>query len=93
MSGAEIEYLPEPAVIAASAPEDLSAGEPASSDEVVRLRYPEALAVGFFLFELDVFGQPPRDRVGQLYYPDAFLFVVLAPFGAADCAHEHDERL
>ena len=72
VSGAEIEYLPEPAVIAATAPENLSAGEPAYEDEVIRLRYPEALAVGFFLFELDVFGQPPRDRVGRLYYPDAF---------------------
>ena len=29
VSGTEIEYLPEPAVIAAAAPEDLSAGEPA----------------------------------------------------------------
>ena len=72
VSGAEIEYLSEPAVIAAAAPENLSAGEPAYEDEIVRLRYLEALAVGFFLFELDVFGQTPRDRVGQLYYPDAF---------------------
>lgn len=67
VSGAEIEYFAEPAVIAASAPEHLPAGEPAYEDEVVRLRYPEALAVGFFLFELDVFGQPPRDRVGPFH--------------------------
>ena len=65
VSGTEIEYLPEPAVIAAAAPEHLPAGEPAYEDEVVRLRYPEALAVGFLLFELDVFGQTLCDWVGR----------------------------
>ena len=93
VTGTEIEHLTQATLPAAAAAENLAAGEPAHKDDLVRCGDLKALAIGLLLGELNVLRQTLSNGVRRLNDPNAFLFIVFTPFGAANSSHQQNERL
>ena len=93
MPGTEVEDLSHASVEAATAPEYLSAREPAYKYQLIGIGNLKPLAVCFLLGQLNIFGKVSRDGVAGLYDPDSLLFVIFPPFGAAYGTHKFYEGL
>src|SRR6478735_1680789 len=91
VAGSEVEDATAPALVAATAAEDLAALEPADQDQAVGCRDVEVLAVYLLVVEDERFAQSGGDRVSGVDHPDPFAFPGLTPLEAAGRAHQASE--
>src|SRR3954451_6821331 len=89
--GPEVEDAPAAPFVAAAAPEDLAALEPADQDEAIGRGDVEVLAVHLLVVDHEGLAKPGSDRMRRVDDPDPLAFAHLAPFEVAGRAHQSPE--